>query len=72
MLFRSKERLMGKMGKKGIVESGIQDSGRLQTVAVRDGREAPRVSRGYSGGQRVIWYSGHKPTGHQASWRSTS
>jgi len=67
-----KERLRGMMDKRNITESGIQYSGSGQTIAVTDGHEASRVSEGYSRGQRVIWYSGHKTMGHQASWRSTS
>lgn len=67
-----KGRLSGMMEKRGIVESGIQDFGRGQTIAVTDGHEASKMSGYYSGGQHIIWYSGHKPIGHQASRRSTS
>lgn len=39
---------------RGSVESGIQDSGTGQTIAVTDGHEASRVTRGYSGRQYII------------------
>lgn len=58
------------MKKRDIEERGVQDSGRLQSVEMRDGHEAPRGSKSYSGGQRVIYYSGHKSVERQASWRS--
>lgn len=65
-------RSFGERETSGIVESGIQDSGRLQTVAVRDCHKTSGVSRDYPGQQKVTWYTGCKSIGHQASWRSTS
>lgn len=42
-----KERLRDMIEIRGSVESGIWDSGRGQTIAVTDGHETSRVSRGY-------------------------